>query len=79
VREALDPNSGNEIALPPDPQLKSDLTAPRWSPTPRGVQVEPKDQVVARIGRSPDCGEAVIYALVDERPVDEPHIPVVLW
>lgn len=66
VRELLDPTSGQDIALPPDPQMKADLCAPRWKPTPRGVQVEPKEDIRKRIGRSPDCGDAVVYALADE-------------
>lgn len=65
LREALDPTSGMDIALPPDTELRADLCAPRWKPTPRGIQVEPKDDVKARIGRSPDCGEAVIYAFAE--------------
>jgi hypothetical protein len=68
LREALDPTSGQDIALPPDPQLLSDLCAPRWRVTPRGIQVEPKDDIKKRIGRSPDRGEAVIYAIADDGP-----------
>jgi hypothetical protein len=64
VREMLDPSSGQDVALPPDPQLRSDLCAPRWRPTPRGIQIEEKDDIKARLGRSPDRGEAVIYCLV---------------
>src|SRR5205085_2027231 len=30
LREALDPESKLELALPPDPELKADLCAPRW-------------------------------------------------
>jgi hypothetical protein len=62
MREYLDPTSKQEIALPPDPQLFSDLCAWRWFITPRGIQVEDKDDIKARIGRSPDSGEAVMYA-----------------
>lgn len=62
MREALSPDSGQDLALPPDPQLRADLCAPRWTLTPRGIQVEPKERVKYRIGRSPDRGEAVIYA-----------------
>jgi len=29
LREALDPDLGDDMALPPDPELKADLTAPR--------------------------------------------------
>lgn len=83
LREALDPASGQFLALPPDPELKADLCAPRWKPTPRGVQVEPKDCGKAqtnggsccikhRIGRSPDKGDAVIMAASVEVMVPKP-------
>lgn len=58
LRELLE---NNEIALPPDAELLADLTAPRFKPTPAGIQVESKDEVKKRIGRSPDCGDAVTY------------------
>ncbi len=64
VREMLDPTSGQDIALPDDPELLADLCAPRWKLTPRGIQVEKKEETKARIGRSPDVGEACIYSLV---------------
>lgn len=63
VREALDPASGQDICLPPDPQIKADLCALRWKLTPRGIKIELKDEVKERIGRSPDDGDAVINAL----------------
>jgi hypothetical protein len=66
MREVLDPANGYDVALPPDPELLADLCAARWKPTPRGIQVEPKEQIMERIGRSPDCGEAVIYAFADD-------------
>lgn len=61
-REALDPSSGHEIALPPDRQLKVDLCAPRYSVNKGGIVVEPKDEIKKRIGRSPDKGEAILIA-----------------
>jgi hypothetical protein len=66
VRELLDPAFGAELMLPPDDQLLSDLTAPTWKEVtgvPPKIQVEPKDDVVARLGRSPDKGDAVVMAL----------------
>ena len=63
VREALDPASGQEIALPPSPSLKADLCASRWKLTPRGIQIESKDEIIKRIGRSPDEGDSAVYAL----------------
>ena len=59
-REALDPNSGEKIALPPDSELMADLTAPTWDLTSNGIQIEAKDAIKKRIGRSPDCGDAVV-------------------
>lgn len=62
LREALDPDTGDGIALPPDRELLADLCAPRWAMRTNGVLVEPKDDVKQRLGRSPDCGDAVVLA-----------------
>ena len=61
-REALDPDIPAEerIALPPDSELMADLTAPTWSLAPRGIQIESKDAIRKRLGRSPDAGDAVV-------------------
>lgn len=64
MREALDPDYGSEIALPPDRALRVDLSAPRWKLLARGVQVEAKEDIVKRIGRSPDRGDAAVNALI---------------
>jgi|HubBroStandDraft_2_1064218.scaffolds.fasta_scaffold00132_7 hypothetical protein len=65
-REALDPDQdgGSPIALPPDPQVLADLTAPRWKLTVRGIKVEDKDELKSndRLGRSPDKGDAIMMA-----------------
>lgn len=61
-REALDPENGDDIALPPDNELLADLCAPRFKLTPAGIVVEPKEDVIKRLGRSPDCGDAVVMA-----------------
>lgn len=64
-REELDPSQegGSAVALPPDPQLRSDLAAPTWKQTTRGIQIESKEDIKARIGRSPDRGDSVVIAL----------------
>jgi len=61
-REALDPTSGQDICLPPDRELFIDLCAPTWRVTPRGIQIESKDDLIKRLGRSPDKGDSAIYA-----------------
>jgi hypothetical protein len=49
--------------------LAVDLAAPRWKLTPRGIQVEAKDEIKQRIGRSPDEGDSLVYAsAVETRP-----------
>ncbi|MFJ6106018.1 hypothetical protein ACIQHY_34145 [Streptomyces sp. NPDC092359] len=66
LRELLDPAFGAELALPPDDLLLSDLTTPTWDVTtgvPPEIQVERKEDVVARLGRSPDRGGAVVTAM----------------
>ena len=60
LREALDPASQLDLCLPPDSELKADLCAPRWKPTPTGILIEPKEDLAKRIGRSPDKGDAVV-------------------
>lgn len=67
-REELDPASDNGIALPPDKALKSDLCTPRWKPTARGVLVESKEEIFKRLQRSPDRGDAVVYASIPTPP-----------
>jgi len=62
LREALDPEHGDDLALPPDPGLPADLCAPRWKLTARGVQIESKEDLIKRLGRSPDKGDSLIYA-----------------
>lgn len=65
MREALDPKNNRGIALPPDRQLLIDLCAPVWRPVGGKVQVESRDEIIKRIGRSPDWASAYILALID--------------
>lgn len=62
LRDALDPETGDGLALPPDPELLADLTAPRYEVRASGIVVEPKDSIKERLGRSPDKGDAVALA-----------------
>jgi len=62
LREALDPATGNNLALPPGIEVRLDLTAPQWRPTARGIQIEPKEGIKRRLGRSPDVGDAIVLA-----------------
>ena len=63
LREQLDPSTDPDACLPPDDQLLGDLTAPKWRVMSGGkIQVESKDDIRKRIGRSPDDGDAVVQA-----------------
>lgn len=61
-REALDPTSGEDIALPPDGELLADLISMHYSMHANGLQIEPKDEIKKRLGRSPDKGDACVLA-----------------
>ncbi|MFV5495547.1 terminase [Acinetobacter baumannii] len=64
-RESLDPAYGSTVALPPEPKLLADLTAPRWGLQGTKIKVESREEIIKRIGRSPDYGSAIINAQID--------------
>jgi hypothetical protein len=74
MREALDPANNTGIALPPDSRLKADLCAPKWRLQGKRIQVESRDDIVKRIGRSPDYASAYCLALI-HTPKREPPKP----
>ena len=65
MREWLDPDNNTGAMIPPSSRLKADLTAPKWKSVGRLIQVESKDEIVERIGRSPDYASAMMLALMD--------------
>lgn len=65
MREALDPANNTGIALPPDARLLADLCAPKWKLQGAEIYVESREDIVARIQRSPDWASAYILALID--------------
>lgn len=63
LRELLDPSNGGNLALPDDDMLTGDLIAPTWRELAGGrLQVEGKDDIRKRLGRSTDAGDAVAMA-----------------
>lgn len=69
MRTLLHPERGPGIALPPDDMLTGDLTAPKWHERAGGkIQVESKDDIRKRIGRSTDSADAVIQAFWTPEP-----------
>lgn len=50
----------DQLALAPDDELWQELEATRWLENARGlIAIEPKVDLVARLGRSPDAADAV--------------------
>lgn len=71
MREALDPANNTGITLPPHPELKADLCAPTWRLSGSEIYVASRDEIIAKIGRSPDFGSAYCLALMDTPKLDE--------
>lgn len=65
MREALDPVKGDSLALPLGRRVLADLCTPRYKVTPQGIQIESKEDIVKRIGRSPDVGDALVLSLYE--------------
>lgn len=76
MREALDPNANNGIALPPDRQLRADLCAPLWKPQGSKIRVEDRRDIIKRLGRSPDWATAYVLALLVSRAPKSPVEPM---
>lgn len=65
MREALDPANNTGIALPPDKRVLADLTAPTWSMSGAMIKVASREDIIKKLGRSPDYGSAYVLALMD--------------
>lgn len=73
LREMLDPAFEPTLALPVDDVLVGELTAPKWWLTPSGkIQVESKDDVRKRLGRSTDRADAVGQSLLTDAEFNDP-------
>ncbi len=80
LREMLDPNprvNPNPIALPPDDVLLADLANVRYKVDSKGrIQLESKDEIKKRLGRSPDRGDAVVLAFAPSTKQDPAALEV---
>jgi len=61
-REALDPDSGQDICLPPSPVLLAQLTAVHYAIDKNVIKIESKDSLRKRLGSSTDEADAVLMA-----------------
>lgn len=63
LRELLNPATGQPVALPDDPKLAAELSAPRYDVRAGArIAIEDKPSVKKRLGRSPDKADAVVMA-----------------
>lgn len=62
LREALDPANGQDICLPDDRRLRVELQSARYKIRSGKILIEPKEDIVKRIGISPDYADAVVMA-----------------
>jgi len=83
MRELLDPSQpgGAKVMLPDSDTLKADLTVPHWKVLSGGsIQVESKDDIRKRLGRSTDEGDAVIMCFWQGRgTVDTDSASALSW
>jgi len=61
-REALAPDSGENIVLPNDRDLRVELCAPRYTEKGGKIHLESKQDIIKRLHRSPDRADAVVMA-----------------
>lgn len=73
ARMALDPRNPRKVCLPPGNDLLAELAAPRWFMGGQKVQIEKKDRIIERLGRSPDLADAVVMALWEGGSMDLPE------
>lgn len=65
LRESLNPMNPDAIALPPDEsgELREELTNIKYREVAGGrIQIEPKEKMIKRLGRSPDKADALVMA-----------------
>ena len=82
VRDWLNPKNETGAMLPPDPVFDEEATEIRWSFRSDGrIIIEPKDDIKARIGRSPDKFDSLantFYPVSSRRGVDVNRLAKVL-
>lgn len=61
LRQRLDPATST-LQLPPSTDLYSELSAPQYTLSARGIQVQSKEDLIRKLGRSPDIADAVVLA-----------------
>lgn len=64
-RELLDPANNIAPAIPPDPELLRELCGIKWGISGKTIKVESREDIINRIGHSPDHASAFFLAAMD--------------
>lgn len=75
--EALDPETGDDIALYPSQELENELCAATYTLQASGIKIDSKDEVKEKLGRSPDLADGVILAWLRSKQL--PQFYQKLW
>lgn len=71
LRELLDPDNHFDVCLPENDELVGDLTTPKYTERSGGkIQLEGKDSIRLRIGRSTNYGDATVMVFWEELEQD---------
>ncbi len=69
VRDWLDPKNKKNAAIPPNDKFMQEATEIKWEFGSNGaIQMESKDKLKARLGRSPDDFDVVAYTFCAQTP-----------
>ncbi len=83
VRDWLNPKNNTGAMLPPDPQLMEEASEIRWMFRSDGrIQIEPKEDIKKRIGRSTDRFDALantFYPVDVRRPIDLDRLSKIVY
>jgi hypothetical protein len=74
MREWLDPSNNTGAQLPDEGELLAELAAPKWRLRGPIIEVESRDQIVERIGRSPDRASRLHPRADRDAPQDRARI-----
>jgi hypothetical protein len=80
IRDWLDPDSKTEAALPPDDELKQELTKTMWKFMSNGkIQLEKKEDIKKKLKRSPDKSDSLANTFypvpdIDPRPAKKKNL-----
>lgn len=70
-REALDPANNTGIEIPPGENIKRALCSINWSVSGRVIKVEAREEIIKRLGHSPDVASAFFLANISTPKLKE--------